>query len=317
MSANAPAVTVIVPTYNRCVTLVHTLRSLLAQDFDDFEAWIIGDGCTDGSEEAVAEFNDARLHWINLPQNSGSQWRPNNEGLERARGRYIAFLGHDDLWLPWHLSTLVSHAEKSGADFLHDILVNLGPDGVLDVNGPPPRGTTYERYFCPPSSWLHRREVVAKIGLWRNPMEMTWGTDYDYLRRVYLAGLRIEFVPSFGVVKFPALRWRTYSETAPRPQAEALDLMLQDPAAFRARVLTQSAVAFSNFTFQGARQPLKQAMREAISANVHALKVLVRAGIDAYGRDRWPLRSLLRRRMRRILRRNRVGRGLPPAPNIK
>jgi glycosyltransferase involved in cell wall biosynthesis len=317
MSANAPVVTVIVPTYNGRDTLVHTLRSLLAQDFDDFEAWIVGDGCTDGSEEVVAEFNDARLHWINLPQNTGSQWRPNNEGLAHARGRYIAFLGHDDLWLPWHLSTLVFHAGKSGTDFLHDILVNIGPDGVLDVNGPPPRGTTYERYFCPPSSWLHRREVVAKVGPWRNPRELTWGTDYDYLRRVHLAGLRIEFVPSFGVVKFPALRWRAYSKTAPRPQAAALEMMLQDPVAFSVRILTESAVAFSSFTFQGARQPLKQAWRDAAAAGAHALKVLVRAIIDAYGRDRWPLRPLLRKRMRRILGRNRVARGLPLVPNIK
>lgn len=313
MSADAPTVTVIVPTYNRRAMLRHALQSLLAQDFSDFEAWIVGDGCTDGSEEEIAKLGDARLQWINLPVNGGNQWRPNNEGLQRARGRYIAFLGHDDLWLPWHLSTLVFHAEKSGADFLHDLLVNIGPDGVLDTNGPPPHGTTYERYFCPPSSWLHRREVVTKVGLWKNPAELTWNTDYDYVRRVYLAGLRLEFVPSFGVVKFPALRWRTYSKTAPHPQAATLDLMLQDPAAFSARILTESAVTFSRFTDQGARQPLKQAVREAAGAVAHALKVFVRAAIDIYGRERWPLRPLLHRRMQRIIARNRVIRGLPPA----
>ena len=313
MNSDAPMVSVITATYNSRAKLVYTLRSLLAQDFGDFEAWIIGDGCTDGSEEEVAKYGDARLHWINLPHNTGNQWRPNNEGLGRARGRYIACLGHVDLWLPWHLSTLIGHAEKSGADFLHDLLVNIGPHGVLDVNGPPPRGSTYERYFCPPSSWLHRREVVAKVGLWKNPAELTWNTDYDYVRRVYLAGLRIEFVPSFGVMKFPALCWRAYSKTAPRPQAAALDMMLQDPVAFSARILTESAVAFSNFTFQGARQPLKEALREAAAAGLHALKVFVRAIIDAYGRDRWPVRPLLRKRMQRILGRNRIARGLPPS----
>jgi glycosyltransferase involved in cell wall biosynthesis len=309
---NAPTVSVITATYNRRAMLRYALQSLLAQDFSDFEAWIVGDGCTDGSEEEVARLGDARLHWLNLPVNGGNQWRPNNEGLQRARGRYIAFLGHDDLWLPWHLSRLVAHAEKSGADFFHDLLVNVGPDGVLDVNGPPPRGTTYERYFFPPSSWLHRREVVAKVGLWRDPAELTWNTDYDYGRRVYLGGLRIEFVPSFGVVKFPAMRWRTYSATSSHPRAEYLEAMLQDPVALSARILTESAVAFSRFTLQGARQPLQQALREAVDASLHALKVFVRAAIDAYGRQRWPLRQLLHRRMRRILARNRTARGLPP-----
>ena len=114
MSADAPTVSVITATYNRRAMLRYALQSLLAQDFSDFEAWIIGDGCTDGSEEEVARLGDARLHWLNLPVNGGNQWRPNNEGLQHARGRYIAFLGHDDLWLPWHLSRLVAHAEKSG-----------------------------------------------------------------------------------------------------------------------------------------------------------------------------------------------------------
>ena len=312
MNADAPTVSVITPTYNRRAMLRYALQSLLAQDFSDFEAWIVGDGCTDGSEEEVANLGDARLHWLNLPVNGGSQWRPNNEGLARARGRYIAFLGHDDLWLPWRLSRLVAHAEKSDADFFHDLLVNVGPDGVLDVNGPPPPGTTYERYFFPPSSWLHRREVVAKVGLWKDPAELTWATDYDYGRRVHLAGLRIEFVPSFGVVKFPAMRWRTYSATSSHPRATYLKAMLGDPAEFSVRILTESAVAFSSFTSQGARQPLKQALREAAGAGIHALKVFVRAGIDAYGRERWPVRQLLHRRMRRIFARNRVLRGLPP-----
>src|ERR1700716_140517 len=301
----APTVSVITATYNRRATLRYALQSLLAQDFSDFEAWIVGDGCTDGSEEEVANLGDARLHWLNLPVNGGNQWRPNNEGLQHARGRYIAFLGHDDLCRPCALSRLVAHAEESDDDFFHDLLVNVGPSGVLDVNGPPPQGTTYERYFFPPSSWLHRREVVAKVGLWKNPAELTWNNDYDYGRRVHLAGLRIEFVPSFGVVKFPALRWRAYSATAPLPQAATLDMLLQDPAAFRARILTESAVAFSGFTSQGARQPLKQALREAAAAVAHALKVFVRAAIDTYGRERWPLHSLLRRRMRRIIMRNR------------
>jgi hypothetical protein len=311
MSAEMPAVTVVVPTYNSRETLRHGLRSLLAQDFSDFEAWVVGDGCTDGSEEEVDRLGDSRLHWLNLPENGGNQWRPNNAGLERARGRYIAFLGHDDLWLPWHLSTLVFHAEKSGADFVHDLLIYIGPNGVLDASGPPPQGTTYERYFFPPSSWLHRREVVAKVGFWRDPAELSWHTDYDYGRRVHLAGLRIEFVPSFGVVKFPALCWRAYSAEGPRPQAANLAAMVKDPAAYIARVLAETAVAFSRFTNQGARQPLKQALREVSTAGRHTLKVFVRAGIDAYGRERWPLRSLLLRRMQRTLAHNRAARGLP------
>ncbi len=310
MSVESPAVTVIIPTYNRRKKLSYTLRSLLAQEFSDFEAWVVGDGCTDGSEEVVAELGDPRLQWFNLPQNGGNQWRPNNEGLRRARGRYIAFLGHDDLWFPWHLSALVAHAEKSSAGFFHDLLINLGPDGVLDANGPPPAGTTYERYFSPPSCWLHRREVVDKVGLWKNPAELTWSADFDYGRRTFLAGVAIEFVPSFGVIKFPAPCWRAYADDALDPQEKCLEAILQDSAAFSRRVLTESAVVFSKFIRQSALQPLPQALRETRDAVANAQKVLVRAAIDLYGRDRWPLRGLLLKRMHGILQSSRRKRGL-------
>src|SRR4051794_21497299 len=98
----SPLVTVICPTYNRKATLEWALRSVLNQGLNGFEVWVIGDGCTDGSEEVVIALNDPRLNWLNLPVNTGSQTEPNNEGLRRAQGRYISFIGHDDLWFPWH-----------------------------------------------------------------------------------------------------------------------------------------------------------------------------------------------------------------------
>lgn len=305
-----PMVTVIVPTYNSRATLRCALQSLIAQELGDFEAWIIGDACTDGSEEEVARPADARLHWFNLAQNSGTQWRPNNEGLQRARGRYVAYLGHDDLWLPWHLSTLASRAEKSGADFVHDLLVNIGPNGILDLAGPPAEGVTYERHGFPPSSWLHRRDLVERVGLWRNPAELSWSSDYDYTRRVFLAGLQIEFVSSLGVVKFPAGPWRNYSATTLHAQPATLAAMAKDPRGFTNQLLIDSAVCFSRATRQGAKQPLPHALREAATACSHARKVFVRAAIDFYGRERWPLRSLLRSRMRGILARNRAAKGI-------
>ena len=60
----------------------------------------MGDACTDESESIVRSFADPRIRWENLTENAGSQWGPNNRGLELARGRDVAYLGHDDLWFP-------------------------------------------------------------------------------------------------------------------------------------------------------------------------------------------------------------------------
>src|ERR1041385_1945984 len=101
-----PRVSVIIPTYNWSSVLRYSIRSALWQTMQDFELIVVGDGCTDDSAEVVASFQDPRVSWHNLPSNCGSQSIPNNKGLELARGQYVAYLGHDDIWLPQHLEIL-------------------------------------------------------------------------------------------------------------------------------------------------------------------------------------------------------------------
>ena len=75
-----PQVTVIIATYNKASTLRFALQSVLWQTFEDYEVWVIGDCCSDNSAEIVNGFNDPRVHWHNLPENSGYQSVPHNEG---------------------------------------------------------------------------------------------------------------------------------------------------------------------------------------------------------------------------------------------
>lgn len=108
-----PGITVIIPTYNWATVLPFSIGSVLGQTRADFEILVIGDGCTDESAAVVAAIRDRRVQWVNLPSNTGHQAGPNTEGLHRARGKYIAYLGHDDLWLPRHLELLVGALERT------------------------------------------------------------------------------------------------------------------------------------------------------------------------------------------------------------
>ena len=74
---------------------------------------MVGDACADDSEQVVAAFGDPRIRWHNLPENCGNQYGPNNAGIAMARGRHIAYLGHDDIWLPDHLQRHVDTMEKN------------------------------------------------------------------------------------------------------------------------------------------------------------------------------------------------------------
>jgi len=298
----APAVSVIVATYNSAATLRSAIGSLVLQDFRDFEAWVIGDACSDDSEDVVRSFRDARLHWRNLAGNSGSQSGPNNEGLRLARGRYVAYLGHDDLWFPWHLSSLLAAASKSGADFVNATCLMLRPDGLHRVTGPMGHGRSHANQYTPPSSWLHRREIASRIGHWRDPATLGCGVDLDFQRRAALAGFGCHDVSRFSVLKFPSSWWNNYAPGQAHPQPDYLRRLEDEPMALE-RELLQNLVARYVREENGAR-PMP-GLRRAATA-------LLRQIADSYGRDRWPMSAFLFWRQQRFRRRDRPRRGLPP-----
>lgn len=295
-----PIVSVVIATYNSAVTLNCALRSVLAQDFQGFDVWIIGDGCTDDSEAIVRRLGDSRLLWRNLLANSGSQSAPNNEGLRLARGHYVAYLGHDDLWFPWHLSTLL--ASMDGADFVNASCLMLGPDGRRHVTGPMGLLRTHADQYTPPSSWLHRRELAEQVGGWRDPSLVRCGVDLDFQRRLALAGFRCQALPRMTVLKFPSAWWRNYVPSETRPQPLYLRRIQDEPLALE-RELLQTIVVDYVREDNGAR-PLP-GLRKAVAA-------LSRRLADRFGRDRWPMSAFLFWRQQRFRRRDRGRRGLPP-----
>jgi glycosyltransferase involved in cell wall biosynthesis len=65
-------ISVVIPTYNWSNVLKLAIKSVLWQSYQNFEIIVVGDACTDDSEEVVKSFNDSRIKWFNLEQNSGS-----------------------------------------------------------------------------------------------------------------------------------------------------------------------------------------------------------------------------------------------------
>src|SRR3954462_12730972 len=129
MDGDAPLVSVIIATYNWSSVLRYALLSAQSQTFTDFEVLVIGDGCTDDSADLVASFADSRFRWENLPTNHGHQSAPNNRGLELARGEWIAYLGHDDLWMPNHLELLLRKLNEPRADVGFSLAMLVGAPG--------------------------------------------------------------------------------------------------------------------------------------------------------------------------------------------
>src|SRR3954471_20793743 len=149
---NSPRVSVIIPTYNRSTVLPFAVHSVLGQTLGDFELLVVGDGCTDDTEQVVMAIKDPRVRWINLPSNTGHQSGPNNRGLQEARGEYIAYLGHDDLWLRHHLECATAKLDETGAAFAHSLLVRIPKD---EEAGMPVLPKPNYGYGGPPSCTVH------------------------------------------------------------------------------------------------------------------------------------------------------------------
>jgi hypothetical protein len=273
-------VSVIVPTYNSSRTLHAAIASVLRQDLAELELLVVGDACTDDSAAVAASFADPRVSWLNLPANSGGPCRPRNEGLRRARGRTIAYLGHDDLWLPWHLSTLTAAIERTGTALVSSLGVYLEPRGASTAFGFPDRPRTHAPLS--PSTWLHRADLEL---CW--PEHLRWGHEVFVADRLRARGVACGQVAEVTVVKFPAPSWRAYAPDAPVPQLDALAAIAADPRAFQHRLLHELADAVSGALVLSGRSRHSLLVRAAFATLVGWLRPY-----------RWPLDRWLRRRHR-------------------
>ncbi len=284
MSESSVIVSVILPAYNSSGTLRLALQTVLWQDFKNFEVWVIGDGCTDDSERVVASFKDDRFHWVNLPINSGGPSLPRREGLSHAAGRYVAYIGQDDLWFPWHLSELVNCIETSKSEFVYSLGAIISADGIIGTFSLAHKAWSRTE-FISPTNWLHQKTMAKVGGLWSKSKPL--GDDQEFLRRMLDAKVKLAFRKQLSVLKFPAALWRMYSIKNDFPQEKYVEALRDDAEALRTDLLLEFA-AFKSVAYQQKR-PL---YRRFVSRCIDDL-------FWSYGLHRWPLNQFLYQRYRK------------------
>lgn len=114
-------ISIVTPVYNAASFIQQTIEMVQAQTYTDWELLLVDDGSKDNSVEVIEAFleknPDNRIRLINKGVNEGAALT-RNRGIKEAKGRYIAFLDADDVWLAHKLQTQMEHMEKTNAGFV-------------------------------------------------------------------------------------------------------------------------------------------------------------------------------------------------------
>ncbi len=181
-----PAVSVIIPTFDRKDLVREAVDSVLAQDFDDYELIVVDDGSTDGTAEALASYG-RRLRLIRQANRGVSAAR--NAGIRAAAAPLIALLDSDDLWLPGKLTAQTAFF-RAHPDALicqsEEIWIRNGLRVNPRKKHRKPSGDIFERslQLClvSPSAVMMRRRLLDEVGLFDESLPAC--EDYDLWLRV-------------------------------------------------------------------------------------------------------------------------------------
>jgi len=201
-----PVVSVIVPAYKAGKYIEATIRSVLAQSWQDFELIVVDDGSPDDQEVIVNRLatEDNRIRYVKQ-QNAGVS-AARNKGFELSNGKYLAFLDADDIWLNDNLNKKIELLERDAECGL----VHSDAE-VIDENGKPTgqvlsgkEGWLLDELLAwngacipGPSSILLKREVLERAG--RFDLDLSNSADQEFFFRV--ANL-------FKIAKVNKVTWR-------------------------------------------------------------------------------------------------------------
>jgi len=119
-SGQEDLVSIITPAYQCEIVIDQTIQSVLAQTHSNWEMLIAEDCSTDNTQAMIDGWTkvDSRIKLIKMPKNGGPAMA-RNAALQRAQGRWIAFLDSDDLWLPQKLESCLGFARANDAAFVY------------------------------------------------------------------------------------------------------------------------------------------------------------------------------------------------------
>ena len=191
-------VSIVIPTYNHEAFLGAALSSVVDQTYTNWEAIVVNNFSTDGTEALVHSFNDPRIKLVNF-HNKGIIGAARNQGINLAINPFVAFLDSDDTWLPTKLEKCVA-ALTNGAD-----LVCHGENWIDETShsravfyGPTARATYLSLLFkgnrLSTSATVVRANILKSVGGFSENPEFVTAEDYEMWLKISQLTNKLVFI---------------------------------------------------------------------------------------------------------------------------
>jgi len=191
-----PLVSVIIPVKNGERFLAEAIDSVLEQDYRPLEIIVVDGRSTDRSAEIAASYEQVRVV-AQVDQGLADAW---DVGVDAANGDFIAFLSHDDRWVPHKLSTQVNYMVDHPA-----IQYSIGRVKFFPQSGlPAPRGFRArllegDHIGRIPETLVARRTVFDLVGGF--DVSLRVGPDSDWFARAKDKNLQMAIMPEVVLLK--------------------------------------------------------------------------------------------------------------------
>jgi glycosyltransferase involved in cell wall biosynthesis len=216
-TAGSPLVSVVIPTHNRAHYITEAIDSVLAQTYPYYEIIVIDDGSTDNTREVLRGYGD-RVRYFH--QDGRGQAHARNRAVSEARGKYIAMLDDDDVWLPNKLELQVATLEQDdGVGFVGtDMYITDASGNIIDRWGKPPSvpetfESLFEENILGAPSVMIRKRLIEEVGGFDESLRTT--DDYDLW-------LRLARVSRFKCLAVPTVKWRMHGSNKHKDRPQKL-----------------------------------------------------------------------------------------------
>ncbi len=275
MSNNSvPLISVIIPCYNTERYVGLAIQSVLDQTFRDFEIIVVDDGSTDNSASIIKSFKDERVRYVY--QKNGGLSNARNTGIKKAKGRFIALLDADDVFLRNNLQVCYDYIK--GKD---DIGLVTGSFQRIDSNGKVltsfrkmkttvinPEEQIVNNKLIPTGN-LIRKDVIEKIGGFNEKLRAS--EEWEFHTRLCFSGKKCVIIPPLTYqYRETAGSITSNVENLTKKRFEALEEIFSLPEALKFQHLKSEAKSWIllkagiNYFFHGNKELAAKNIKSAL-----------------------------------------------------